>query len=84
MSTATHETYAEWLSREMEARGFSTRSLARAWKPEDFETARRSIRRYLGGVVPIERTRVDLARALGSDESGPSEPSDKEGDLRDR
>lgn len=74
--SATTETYGDWLARQMQERGFTQRSLARAWNPEDPETARRAIRRYLGGMVPIERTRHDLANALGSPESGPAPSGD--------
>ncbi len=75
------ETYAEWLSRQMEERGVTQRGLARAWRPQDIEIARRSVRRYLSGEnVPTERTRGEIARALGSSETGPSD--DSEGDRR--
>ena len=49
----------EWLRGQIESQGLSRRELARRWKPEDPETARRYIARYLGGVVPIRRTRED-------------------------
>lgn len=75
------ESYAEWLAREMEERGFTQRGLAKAWNPDDVEIARRSIRRYLNGTVPTERTRIQLARALGSSESGPRQSDDLEADL---
>jgi hypothetical protein len=55
----------------MQERDLSQRALARMWKPEDPETARRAIRRYLSGMVPIRRTRDELAVALGSESSGP-------------
>lgn len=55
----------------MDERGFTQRSLAREWNPDDPETARRSIRRYLKGMVPLRRTREQLAAALGSEEIGP-------------
>lgn len=74
------ETYAQWLGRQMAERRFTQRSLARAWNPRDPENARRAIRRYLGGMVPIARTRHDLAQALGCEETGPAAPDDKEGD----
>lgn len=78
---ATRETYATWLARKMDEGGFTQRSLARKWNPEDPETARRAIRRYLGGMVPIARTRSELADALGSTETEPSSSDDdKEGD----
>lgn len=84
MHTATpRETYAEWLSRQMRERNLSQRGLARAMRPGDPETARRALKRYLNGMVPQERTRIDIARALGTDETGPSESSDddEEGSL---
>lgn len=74
-ATTERETYAVWLARKMEEGGFTQRSLARAWNPEDSENARRAIRRYLKGMVPIVRTRLELARALGSEESEPRLPS---------
>lgn len=79
-TTSTREDYATWLARQMQEGGFTQRSLARAWKPEDPETARRAIRRYLGGMVPIVRTRRELADALGSSETEPDSSDDKEGD----
>lgn len=79
-TNATRETYADWLARKMQEGGFTQRSLARAWKPEDPETARRAIRRYLGGMVPIARTRNELADALGSHETEPSSLDDTEDD----
>lgn len=82
MQTSTsQETYAVWLARTMEERGFTQRSLAKAWNPADPENARRAIRRYLKGMVPIVRTRLEIARALGSDETEPAaSDDDKEGD----
>lgn len=76
----TTETYAVWLRREMDERGFTQRSLARAWNPEDPETSRRAVRRYLKGMVPIERTRREIANALGSSSTGPAPDPDKEED----
>lgn len=55
----------------MDERGFTQRGLAKQWNPADVETARRAIRRYLKGMVPIERTRREIASALGSEELGP-------------
>lgn len=67
----------------MHDRGLSQRQLARLWRPDDPETARRSIRRYLDGMVPHDRTKQELARAMGSEETEPSSSSedDKEGSL---
>lgn len=77
MSTSTsNETYAQWLERQMQERGFSTRSLARVLNPEVPEVARRALRRYLNGMVPQARTRIAIAQALGSEESEPSSSSD--------
>ncbi len=79
-STTGSETYATWLSRSLDERGLTTRSLSRLWRPDDPETARRMIRRYLkGDVVPTARTRLELARVIGSTQTGPDE--DAEGDL---
>lgn len=80
MASTKTETYGEWLGREMEERGFTQRSLAKAWKPKDPETARRALRRYLKGMVPIARTRSEIATALGAAESGPSSSDDQEED----
>lgn len=81
-TTTSQETYAQWLARQMEERNFTQRSLARAWNPGDPETARRALRRYLKGMVPIVRTRLEIARALGSPESEPKrQDADVEGDL---
>lgn len=79
-TTTSPETYAQWLKRQMDERGFTLRGLARAWNPNDPENARRALRRYLKGMVPIERTRAEIARALGSDESEPANSDDEEGD----
>ena len=64
------ESYAQWLRRQMGEQGLTQRSLARQWMPEDPETARRYVRRYLKGVIPIERTRRYLSRALGVEDPG--------------
>lgn len=79
-AATTSETYAVWLRRNMDERGFTQRSLAKAWNPDDIENARRAVRRYLKGMVPVERTRKELARALGSTEIGPAPDPDKEED----
>lgn len=76
----TTESYAVWLRREMDDRGFTQRSLARAWNEDDPETARRAIRRYLKGMVPIERTRREISSALGCSNTGPAPDPDKEED----
>lgn len=73
------ETYAAWLRRHMDEQQLTQRSLARLWMPDDPETARRYVRRYLKGVVPIQRTREALARVLGVDDTGP-EPDASEDD----
>lgn len=82
MGTATtnRETYAEWLTRQLEERGMTQRGLARAWRPHDFENARRAVRRYMTGMVPVARTRAEIAEALGANESGPADEDTKEGD----
>lgn len=77
---STTETYAKWLERKMAEAGLSTRALARRWNPNDPETARRALRRYLDGMVPITRTRLEIATHLGSQESEPAESDDAEGD----
>lgn len=78
MSTAT-PTYSEWLRAQMEAQGLSQRQLALRMNPDDPETARRSVRRYLKGMVPIERTRHLIAAALGTgDDIGPDGESSED------
>lgn len=77
ITTETRETYARWLRRHMDERGLSQRSLAKLWNPDDPETARRSVRRYLKGMVPLERTRRELAHVLGTgDDIGPDDTED--------
>lgn len=61
-------TYGSWLREQMAARGFTQRSLARALNPDDPETARRAVRRYLDDrMTPREPARVAIAAALGSE-----------------
>ena len=76
--TQAAQTYAEWLGSKMKERDFTQRSLGRALNPSNPEIGRRAVRRYLGGMVPLERTRTVIAEALGVDETGPA-PSDDEG-----
>jgi ribosome-binding protein aMBF1 (putative translation factor) len=80
MATGTRETYAEWLEKQMQERGLSRRALAKIWRPDDIESARRSIRRYLGGMFPQERVRREIADALGVAELGPAGADDAEED----
>lgn len=70
------ETYSEWLRRQMDDRQVTTRELARRLNPDDPEIARRAVRRYLAGMVPIERTRDRIAHALGIRETGPRAVAD--------
>lgn len=74
--SAPRETYQEWLARKMDEGGHTLRGLAKKWNPENPEVARRALRRYLKGVVPISRTRLEIARILGSDDSEPSSDAD--------
>jgi hypothetical protein len=78
--TTSRESYSDWLARKMDEGGFTLRSLARAWNPSNPETARRTLRRYLNGMVPRPSTQAELAKALGSDDSGPADGDDKEED----
>jgi hypothetical protein len=56
----------------------SVRAVARAWRPKDPETARRSLIRYLqNGIVPHPHTRAEIAAVLGLGENG-LEPDDEE------
>ncbi len=72
-SAAPSQTYADWLRDRMEERGLTQRSFAKLLNPSDPETARRSIRRHLKGMVPLERTRQVYAHALGTNgDLGPS------------
>lgn len=71
MSQASTPTYADWLRERMQERQLSQRQLAHLLNPNDPETARRAVRRYLKGMIPIERTRQAIAAALGTEETGP-------------
>lgn len=79
-TTTPRETYQDWLRRKMEEGGHTLRGLARKWNPDNPEVARRALRRYLKGVVPIARTRLEIARVLGSDDSEPVNGDDTEDD----
>lgn len=70
-TTSNRESYAQWLRREMDERGVSLRELARRLGPNDPETWRRSLRRYLKGMVPLAKTKERIAAALGSEATGP-------------
>jgi len=74
----TKQTYASWLRERMNDRQLTQRSLAKLINPDDPETARRSIRRYLKGMVPLERSRRIIADALGSEDSGPDDLDDED------
>lgn len=81
MSTTTgRESYAVWLSRQLDERAFTVRSFAKKMNPEAPEIARRSLRRYLKGMVPIDRTKREIADHLGCTEIGPDADDDAEGD----
>ena len=71
MSSTRHETYSEWLQRKMTEGGLSQRQLGARLTPADPEIGRRSVRRYLKGMIPLERTRHSIAAALNSDDIGP-------------
>lgn len=71
MSSTTNTTYADWLRQQMDAEGLSQRQLGARLTPESPEIGRRAIRRYLKGMIPIERTRVAISAALGTDDLGP-------------
>lgn len=66
-STQTRPTYADWLRERMGERGLTQRSFAKLLNPVDPETARRSVRRHLKGMVPLERTRQVYAQVLQTD-----------------
>ncbi len=56
----------------MEERQLTQRSFAKLVNPADPEIARRSIRRHLKGMVPLDRTRQVYAEVLGTgDDLGP-------------
>lgn len=65
-SVEAQQTYAEWLQARLSERNLTQRSFAKVINPNDPETARRSIRRHLKGVIPLERTRLIYAEALGT------------------
>lgn len=73
MSSTTNFTYAEWLRQQMDAEGLSQRQLGARLTPESPEIGRRAVRRYLKGMVPIERSRVAISAALGTEDLGPSD-----------
>lgn len=79
MSTQSAVAYAEWLREKMDERGLSQRGLATRINPNNPEVARRSVRRYLKGMVPLQRTRVVIADALGTEDLGP-DAADSEDD----
>lgn len=74
-------TYAGWLSERMRERGLTQRSLGKALNPSNPEVGRRAVRRYLGGMVPLERTQKLIAETLGVTETGPAPQDDEELDL---
>lgn len=78
--TDVRQTYAEWLRERMEERQLTQRGLAKLVNPDDPETARRAVRRYLKGMVPLERSRRIIAGALESEDTGPAPDPDKEED----
>jgi hypothetical protein len=82
-TTRTTETYAAWLSRKLDEGGYTARAFSKKMNPEAPEIARRSLRRYLKGMVPLERTKLEIAALLESDETGPVEGADddEEDDL---
>lgn len=58
--------FAPKLRKALDRSDTSTRSLARAWRPDSPETARRSLIRYLrDGVIPGPAIRAELCDALG-------------------
>lgn len=71
-TTEARPTYAKWLRNRMEERGLTQRSFAKLLNPNDPEAARRSLRRHLKGMVPLDRTRRIYAEVLGTgDDLGP-------------
>lgn len=71
-ATETQQNYAEWLRERMNERGLTQRSFAKLLNPDSPEIARRSLRRHLKGMVPLERTRRLYADVLGTgDDHGP-------------
>ena len=73
--------YAEWLREKMNERGYTQRSFGRALNPDNPEAGRRSVHRYLTGMVPLERTQKVIAEVLGVDETGPAPSDEEEQDL---
>jgi hypothetical protein len=58
--------FATNLRQTLDALDLSTRAAARAWNPEDPETARRTINRWLAGTTPSETARDSFAAAVGA------------------
>lgn len=58
-------TFQTHLRQAIDLRGETVKGLARKWRPESVEPARRMIQKYLSGaVVPTRETRDELAAAL--------------------
>lgn len=62
--------FSEWLSDELQARGWGIRTLARKANPGNPEQARRALNRYIHqGMKPTDENRRMIARGFGISES---------------
>lgn len=75
------ESYGNRLRRVLGERGVSVRELATRMNPANPETARRHINRVLAGGEPRERTRAEIAAALGVDRKEIEGEDDEEADM---
>jgi len=86
MQTAQREGwFGTKLATALDTQGMSVRGLARRLRPDDPESARRTLHRYLAGRTPSPEMRQQIATALGID-AGDLEPdsSDDEDEEDDR
>lgn len=61
------DTYGQRLSKVLDSKSLSLRQLAHLMNPRQPESARRKLTRIMGGAEPHERTRAEIAAALGVD-----------------
>lgn len=74
------QSFSEKLRGEMDARNMGARTLARLIEPENIEQARKTVRRWLGGMTPTQANRDKVTDALGL-ERGALDPDPDDEDL---
>ena len=85
MASTVHEGwFSSKLSAALETQEVSIRTLARRWRPNDPESGRRSLHRYLAGRTPAPEIRQQLAEALGIDAEHLEPDGDGDDDEEDR